>query len=219
MNLVLVARYTYKKYPTHFVNDVICLVYKILFWLNAMLLASWEQWNSYFSYIISSKDHVIINNTIVWLATYMLLSLIYHIQNFKNIDIFKILLLSTLVKITILFIDLFDHNHRDNFMSSPNKKRTYVYNSPHKVREDENVSSESMNILNINTENDKFPFKNGGYDLEMFLLGEGKTRFDVIQCKLLLSRLGGHLDRRCFIRAVFYKVIFNTRHCVQRKRS
>ena len=50
------------------------------------------------------------------------------------------------MKITILFIDLFDHDYRDNVMSSCNKKRTYVYNSPHKVTEDENVSSEAMNI-------------------------------------------------------------------------
>ena len=85
----------------------------------------------------------------------------------------------------ILFIDLFDHNPCDIIMSSPNKKRTYVYNSLHKVTQDENVSSKTMNILDINSKHDKFPFKTGNYDLAMILLREGKTRFDVIQCKIL----------------------------------
>ena len=67
-----------------------------------------------------------------------------------------------------------------------------------------------MNILDINSMDDKFLFKNGNYDLAMTLLGEGKTRFDDIQCK---RNLGG----RCFIRAVFYKIIYNTRHCLERK--
>ena len=74
-----------------------------------------------------------------------------------------------------------------------------------------------MNILDINDENDKFLFENGNYDLAMILLGEGKTRFDVIQCKLLLSRLGGNLDRRCFIRAVFLIRLFTTQGIVREK--
>ena len=39
-------------------------------------------------------------------------------------------------------MDLFDHDRRDIVMSSPNKKCTYVYNSPHKVTQDKKVSSE-----------------------------------------------------------------------------
>ena len=121
------------------------------------------------------------------------------------------------MKIMILFINLFDHDCRGNIMSPPNKKQTYVYISLHKVTEDEKVSSESMRILNINTKNDKFMFENGNYDLAMILLGEGKTRFGVIQCKILLSRISGHLDMRCFICTVFYKVIYDTRHCVEKE--
>ena len=62
-----------------------------------------------------------------------------------------------------------------------------------------------------------FLFKNGNYDLAMILLGEGKTRFNVIQCKLLLSRLGGYLDRRCFIRAVFLIRLFTAQGIVSRE--
>ena len=46
-----------------------------------------------------------------------------------------------------------------------------------------------MNNLDINSKNDKFPFKDGNYDLAVILLGEGKTRFDVIQCKLCYQDL------------------------------
>ena len=59
-------------------------------------------------------------------------------------------------------------------MSPPYKKHTYVYNSPHKATQDEQISSKTIHILVINSQNDKFPFKNGNYDLAMTLLGEGK---------------------------------------------
>ena len=75
---------------------------------------------------------------------------------------------------------------------------SYEYTSPTNLSTNQVTQDDFLDNLVGET---KYPFPTETLDLAMILLGEPRSNFDTVQIKLSLSKSGGHLDNRCFIRA------------------